>query len=82
MFPKLAKEWHPTKNRGLTPAKVTTTSKKKVWWKCSTCKHEWKAAISDRCNGQGCKKCLKNQVKPKPKTKGKAKGKTTRKKKK
>jgi predicted nucleic acid-binding Zn-ribbon protein len=71
MFPKLAKEWHPSKNRGLTPEKVTTTSKKKVWWRCSTCTHEWKAAISERSAGQGCKKCLKNEVKEKPKTKDK-----------
>jgi DNA-directed RNA polymerase subunit RPC12/RpoP len=75
MFPQLAKEWHSSKNRGLTPAKVTTTSKKKVWWKCSTCGHEWKAAIADRCAGQGCKKCLKNQTKEKTTTKSGTKGK-------
>jgi hypothetical protein len=63
----------------LTPAKVTTTSKKKVWWKCSTCGHEWKAAIADRCAGQGCKKCLKNQTKEKAKTKTTKTTKTTKK---
>ena len=33
--PKLASEWHPTKNGNLTPSDVTLASPKKVWWKCS-----------------------------------------------
>ena len=32
-FPKVAKEWHPSKNKPLTPKDVTPGSKKKVWWK-------------------------------------------------
>ena len=32
--PKLAKEWHPTKNGDLTPKDVTAHSGKTVWWKC------------------------------------------------
>ena len=60
--PELSKEWHPTKNGGLTPSDVTECSKKKVWWylpyddKVSG-KHfdfEWQAVINDRVQGNGC----------------------------
>jgi hypothetical protein len=34
LFPKLAKEWHPTKNAPLTPADVFPGTHKKFWWKC------------------------------------------------
>jgi len=30
--PKLAEEWHPTKNGNLTPKDVLPKSGKKVWW--------------------------------------------------
>ena len=33
-YPKLIKEWHPTKNGELKPDKITYGSKKKVWWSC------------------------------------------------
>ena len=33
--PEIAKEWHPTKNKKLTPADVIAGSQKKVWWLCS-----------------------------------------------
>ena len=56
--PNLAKEWHPTKNRGLTPNDVTESSNKKVWWKCDKGDdHEWPALISSRSNGNGCNVC-------------------------
>ena len=42
--PKLAKEWHPSKNGLLKPSDVTTKSGKTVWWKCEK-GHEWKAKI-------------------------------------
>ena len=45
--PKLAKEWHPTKNGTLTPNQVTIRSGKKVWWLCSN-GHEWQATPHDR----------------------------------
>jgi hypothetical protein len=54
--PNLAKEWHPTKNGSLTPRDVTAFSHDQVWWLCSK-GHEWKAAISNRSNGQGCFYC-------------------------
>lgn len=54
--PHLVKEWHKSKNKGLTPEMVTAGSNKKVWWKASYkdpdtgCRHrhEWEAQISQR----------------------------------
>ena len=40
LYPKVAKEWHPTKNKPLTPKNITSGNKKKVWWKCSK-NHEY-----------------------------------------
>ena len=65
--PVLAKEWNYEKNADLkngsnrdvsTPDKVTAVSGLKVWWKCKK-GHEWKAAISNRTNGNGCPFCSK-----------------------
>lgn len=56
--PELAKEWHPIKNEDLTPYDVTANTNKKVWWQCSkNLKHEWKASINNRSNGNGCPYC-------------------------
>ncbi len=55
--PKLAKEWHPTKNDALTPNKVTYASNKRVWWQCSGCGYEWQAIIHNRTKGTGCPVC-------------------------
>lgn len=54
--PKLAKEWHPTKNGKLTPNNVTSGTDKKAWWRCKN-GHDWKAAIGSRSRGAGCHKC-------------------------
>jgi very-short-patch-repair endonuclease len=57
--PKLAKEWHPTKNGNLKPSQFTPGSQKYFWWKCSQ-GHEWKAPIHSRSIGYGrCKECKK-----------------------
>ena len=55
--PSLIDEWDKNKNDGLLPCEVMRASNKKVWWKCSTCGHEWKATIVNRYNGQSCPKC-------------------------
>ena len=53
-FPKIAAEWHPTKNGDLTPDKVFASSDKKVWW-LGACGHTWRARINGRTvNNQGC----------------------------
>ena len=56
--PELAKEWHPTKNGGLTPLKVTTGSNKKVWWKCDKGDdHEWQTTVDHRARDRNCPFC-------------------------
>lgn len=54
--PKLAKQWHSTKNGDLTPKDVTPGSQKKVWWQCQK-NHQWQATIVSRNNGIGCPYC-------------------------
>ncbi|TCI45965.1 MULTISPECIES: zinc-ribbon domain-containing protein [unclassified Exiguobacterium] len=59
--PNLALEWHPTKNESLLPQDVLPQSNKKVWWKCATCDHEWRATINNRnrvTDGRKCPKCM------------------------
>lgn len=53
--PKIAREWHPTRNVPLTPKDVTSRSGKKVWWMCSK-GHEWEVKIAERTDG-GCPYC-------------------------
>ena len=60
--PKLAKQWHPTKNGSLTPDDVTPGSNIPVWWifpydDPETGKHfdfEWEAIVESRSDGCGC----------------------------
>jgi hypothetical protein len=59
--PKLAAEWHPSKNGKLEPEQVTTRSGKKVWWICDR-DHEWEAVIANRTNGSGCPECAKKKI--------------------
>lgn len=55
-FPKLTKEWHPTKNGVLKPDLVSKYSNKKVWWLCKE-GHEWQASVSNRAKGRKCLRC-------------------------
>ena len=56
--PKLASEWHPTKNEK-SPHDYTCSSNKKVWW-LGECGHEWESIIKGRNNGRGCIYCYHN----------------------
>ena len=58
VFPEIAKEWHPSKNNGLTPQMFTHGPKKLIWWKCSKCGYEYQATINHRtCHKSGCPLC-------------------------
>lgn len=59
--PKLASQWHPTKNGELTPFDVTCGCDKKVWWVCEK-GHEWDAIVCNRINGRGCPYCSNRKV--------------------
>ena len=45
--PEIAAQWHTTKNVGITPQKITISSRENVWWKC-TYGHEWLCAVHRR----------------------------------
>lgn len=58
--PKLAKEWNYSKNNGLLPSEVFSSSSKIVWWKCSKCGYEWKSSINNLSKKEKfCAKCKK-----------------------
>lgn len=60
--PKIAKDWHPTKNGQLKPNNVTAGSNKFVWWKCQVCGYEWRTKISNRASsGRACP-CCSNKI--------------------
>jgi len=56
-FPKIASEWHPTKNGKLKPKDIVSGSNKKMWFKCKN-GHEWKTSVSTRTlSKSGCPYC-------------------------
>jgi len=57
--PRLAAEWHPSKNGRLTPDDVRPSSHQRVWWKCrSNEDHVWRTSVSARKGGEvGCPYC-------------------------
>lgn len=59
--PKLAKEWHPTKNGNKRPQDIGANSNQKVWW-LGKCGHEWEAVVAERNNGYGCPYCSNHRV--------------------
>ena len=59
--PKLAIEWNYEKNGDLKPEEFTTSSGKKVWWKCSK-GHEWQSIIANRNKDVGCPFCSSQKV--------------------
>lgn len=62
---KLSKEWHPTRNEGLTPRDVNAGSSKKVWWQCPIdIRHVWQTMVANRTktNATGCPFCSGHRV--------------------
>jgi hypothetical protein len=56
--PKLAAEWHPTRNAGLTPDSVTSDSQVRVWWLCPDKPEQaWQAVVADRVSGKALSPC-------------------------
>ena len=57
-------QWHPVRNRGVTPDEVPAGSHRHVWWMCKQ-GHEWQAEV--RCRtlyGNGCPFCANRAVLP------------------
>lgn len=61
--PRLAAQWHPTKNGALSPSHVAAGSHKKVWWICEQA-HAWQATVKSRSEGSNCPICAHRQVVP------------------
>jgi rubrerythrin len=58
LHPGLAAEFHPTRNPGVDPSSLAPYSLQKVFWRCSTCGHEWQTAPQFRVGrGSGCPAC-------------------------
>ena len=61
--PSLAAEWHPTKNGDLLPTGVSAGSRKKAWWRCPSCTHEWQTTVGNRAlKGRGCPACANKTI--------------------
>ncbi len=60
-YPKVAREWHPTKNGKLTPRDVTFGTGRRVFWRCVS-GHEWQATVHARTQGgTGCPHCRRHE---------------------
>ncbi|WP_390889176.1 zinc-ribbon domain-containing protein [Rhodococcus qingshengii] len=57
LYPAVAGEWHLHLNGDLRPLYVKPFSSKKVWWRCTTCAHNWEAVVSTRSTNHGCPRC-------------------------
>jgi hypothetical protein len=56
-FPKVAQQWHPTKNGELRPRDVTFGTTRRVWWRCAS-GHEWQTTVVNRTRaGHNCPHC-------------------------
>ena len=62
-FPKLASQWHPTRNGSLTPMQVLPGSHRMVWWICEK-GHTWRAQVKSRVAGCGCPVCANREISP------------------
>lgn len=63
--PLLASQWHPTKNKGLSPYEISEGGHQIVWWKCPEGPdHEWRAQVKSRSIGRGCPFCANQKVVP------------------
>ena len=61
--PDIAAEWHPARNRDLTPDQVTVSSNETVWWICKKVQdHEWDDTVNHRTSGRGCPFCAGKRI--------------------
>jgi hypothetical protein len=62
--PDLLPEWHPTKNKNLSPQQVSCGSGRPIWWICPKLKHEYPATPYNRTGKKptGCPYCKNQKV--------------------
>ena len=56
-YPRIASEWHSSRNGDLLPEQVSPGSRRIVWWLGTECGHEWEQRIQHRIRGHGCTVC-------------------------
>lgn len=59
--PNLVKEWHPTKNIGISHLQFSAGTNRKAWWQCEF-SHEWEAGVAERVRGTGCPVCTNKKT--------------------
>lgn len=62
-YPRLAAQWHPTRNGLATPFEYASNSNERVWWQCdANPPHEWQAKIKSRTSYPNlrCPKCARS----------------------
>ena len=59
--PRLAKQWHPTKNQGRLPSEFTEFSHFEAYWICPE-GHEYPMPIYRRSRGYGCSICRTKRI--------------------
>ncbi len=57
--PELVAELDPRRNLGVDATRLGARSGLKLWWRCSSCGHEWRTAVSTRTDGCGCPACYR-----------------------
>lgn len=64
LLPKLAKQLHPTKNKGVKAKDLPMNCYKMVWWKCREGPdHEWTARVNERVYfNSGCPFCRNHRL--------------------
>lgn len=56
-FPEIAREWHPTRNKKMTPDQVVAGSTAEYWWRCAQ-GHCWQAQVNNRTAlASACPRC-------------------------
>ena len=59
-IPRLFAEYS---SRNILPAEqVSAGTRRKLWWVCGVCKHEWEAVGAQRVGGTGCPACCNKDV--------------------
>lgn len=59
--PKVAAEWHPTRNFFYTPQDFCFGEKHKAWWICPE-GHEFQQRVDQRCRGYNCSVCSNRKL--------------------
>lgn len=56
--PAIAAQWVTERNGGVTPEQVAAQSRRRSWWRCGVCSHQWVTHIYNRtAHKGGCPAC-------------------------